>query len=126
MFKQVLISDLTKNYLCSNTIPCIGVRATVPEYKRRSKNHLKMILTLLVKAFAKKYKDYKFVLAMSGGIDSEVTAQTFYQLKHSISSALIQRLFDGINDHDIVFAIKYCKERNIPFKDCRICLMINC
>ena len=28
--------------------------------------------------FAKKYSDYNFVLALSGGIDSEVTAESFY------------------------------------------------
>ena len=72
--------DLTKLiYALSDTLS-IGVRATVPEYKRRSKS-FHSDLTLLVKAFAKKYKDYNFILAMSGGIDSEVTAETFYQLR---------------------------------------------
>ena len=104
----------TKNYLCANTIPCLSVRATVPLYKRRSKN-FKDDLVALAKAFAKKYPNYKYVLALSGGIDSEVTAEAFYELGIPYR-AVIQRLFGGINDHDTIFAIKYCQERNIPFK----------
>ena len=103
----------SKNYLCSSHIPCIGVRTTVPVYKRRGKN-FKNDLTHLVKAFAEKYKDYKFVITMSGGIDSEVTADTFYQLKIPFR-VLIQRLFKGANDYDIIFAVKYCQRRNIPY-----------
>ena len=100
-----------EGYLCNNTIPSIGVRVTVPEYKRRSSS-FKHALTLLVKAFAEKYKDYKFVLALSGGIDSEVTAEAFYELNIPFRG-LSQALFDVMNVHDIVYAAKYCKERNI-------------
>ena len=99
------------SYLCSSMLPSIGVRCTVPEYKRRSKS-FHNDLTHLVKAFAEKYKGYRFVLALSGGIDSEVTAEAFYQLGipfHAIS----QRLFEGANNYDIVYAAKYCRERNI-------------
>lgn len=103
-----------KSYLCSSLIPSIGVRATVPEYKRRSKS-FHSDLTLLVKAFANKYKDYNFILAMSGGIDSEVTAETFYQLKIPFQ-CISQKLFDGTNNHDIVYAAKYCKDRNLSHK----------
>ena len=46
------------NYLCSSLIPCIGVRATVPVYKRRGKK-FKNDLVHLVKAFAQKYDGYK-------------------------------------------------------------------
>lgn len=101
-------------YLCSTLIPCIGVRATVPIYKKRGKS-FKNDLARLVKAFAEKYKAYNFVVSLSGGIDSEVTAETFYQLRIPFR-VLIQRLFKGANDHDIIFAVKYCKDRNIPFK----------
>ena len=103
-----------RKYLCSSLIPCIGVRATVPVYKKRGKS-FKNDLTRLVKAFAEKYKHYNFVVSMSGGINSEVTAETFYQLRIPFR-VLIQRLFKGANDHDIIFAVKYCKDRNIPFK----------
>lgn len=102
------------NYLCSSLVPCIGVRATVPIYKKRSKS-FKNDLTNLVKAFVQKYPNYNYVLALSGGIDSEVTAETFYELGIPFR-AVIQRLFKGANDHDIVYAAKYCQERNIQFK----------
>ena len=102
------------NYLCSSLIPCMGVRATVPVYKRRSKS-FHADLTTLVKAFAQKYPNYQYVISLSGGIDSEVTAETFYQCKIPFR-AVIQRLFKGANDHDIIFAVKFCQQRNIPFK----------
>ena len=51
---------------------------------------------------------------MSGGIDSEV-AETFYRLNIPFR-VLIQRLFEGANDYDIMYAVKYCKERSIPIK----------
>ena len=108
----------TQNYLCSSLIPSIGVRCTVPKYKRRSKS-IHNDLTNLVKAFVQKYpfesEANNYVLALSGGIDSEITAETFYQLGVPFK-AVIQRLFKGSNDHDIIFAVKYCQERNIPFK----------
>lgn len=103
-----------KNYLCSSLIPCIGVRATAPIYKRRSKS-FKEDLFKLAKAFSQKHSSYQYVITMSGGIDSEVTAETFYKLGIPFR-VLIQRLFKGANDHDIIFAVKYCKDRNIPFK----------
>lgn len=102
------------NYLCSSLIPCIGVRATVPVYKRRGKR-FKNDLVHLVKAFAQKYDGYKYVISMSGGIDSEVTAEVFYELGIPFR-VLIQRLFKGANDYDIIFAVKYCQDRKIPFK----------
>ena len=98
-------------YLCNSLIPSLGVRVSVPMYKRRSSS-FKNDLSLLVKAFAEKYKDYKFVLALSGGIDSEVTAEAFYEQKIPFR-AITQKLFDIMNIHDIIYAAKYCKERNI-------------
>lgn len=99
------------DYLCANSIPSLGVRVTVPEYHRRGQS-FHTDLTKLVQLFAKKYHDHQFVLALSGGIDSEVTAETFYELGIPFR-AVTQRLFEGTNDHDIVFAMKYCKDRNI-------------
>ena len=52
---------------------------------------------------------------MSGGIDSEVTAETFFQCGIPFR-VIIQRLFKGANDHDIIFAVKYCQQRNIEFQ----------
>lgn len=102
------------NYLCSSTIPSIGVRATPNPYKRRSSSFRNDLIGL-VKAFAARYPDYEFVLALSGGIDSEVTAEAFYELNIPFR-AVIQRLFKGANDYDIIFAVKYCQDRKIPFK----------
>jgi hypothetical protein len=102
-------------FISSQTIPSIGVRATVPVYNRRGTS-FHNDLTILVKEFAKKYNyKYRFVLALSGGIDSEVTAETFYQLGIPFR-AVSQQLFDGTNNHDIVCAVKYCKDRNITHK----------
>ena len=100
-----------KGYKCSNIVPSIGAKVTVPEYRKRSRS-FKNDLANLTKAFAEKYKDYKFVLALSGGIDSEVTAETFYELGIPFRG-ISQKLFDVMNIHDIVYAAKYCKERNI-------------
>mgnify|MGYP003386811810 FL=1 len=99
------------NYICSSLIPSFGVRATVPEYKKRSKS-FKNDLNKLVKLFAKKYADHHFVLALSGGIDSEVTAEAFYTQGIPFR-AVSQRLFEGTNNHDIMYAEKYCKHKNI-------------
>ena len=102
------------NYLCSSLVPCIGVKATPPMYKRRGKS-FKADLMALVKAFAIKYPTHQYVLALSGGIDSEVTAEAFYEQGIPFR-AVIQRLFKGANDYDIIFAVKYCQQRGIPYK----------
>ena len=52
---------------------------------------------------------------MSGGIDSEVTAETFYHLGIRFR-VLILSLFGGMNQGDIVWAVKWCKDRDIPYK----------
>ena len=101
-------------YIGNSTVPSIGVRVTVPEYKQRGTSFHKDLCSL-VKAFAKKWKDYKFVLALSGGIDSEVTAEAFYTQGIPFT-AVSQRLFEGMNDYDIVYAAKYCRDRSIDHK----------
>jgi hypothetical protein len=101
-------------YICSPHIPSLGARATIPIPKRRSRS-FKHDLTGLVKAFHQKHSKYEYVISMSGGIDSEVTAETFYQCGIPFR-VLIQRLFKGANDHDIIFAVKYCQHRDIPYK----------
>lgn len=89
-----------------------GVRATVPEYVTRSSS-LKKDMRDLATAFHKTHNG-KYVITMSGGIDSELVAETFYQLGIKFR-VLIQRVFKGINDADIMYAIKYCKDRQIPY-----------
>jgi len=100
-------------YQCSDVLSSMGCRATVPEYKRRGES-FKQDLDKLVSMFAKKYSDYNFVLALSGGIDSEVTAESFYTQGIPFR-AVSQRLFEGVNDYDIGYAAKYCKERFIDY-----------
>lgn len=94
-------------------IPSLFVRTTVDKYIT-SRNSIKTDLVALSKAFAQEHSDESFVLALSGGIDSEVTAETFYQLGIPFK-ALILRLFNGINDHDIMYAVKYCRNRGIQY-----------
>jgi len=100
-------------YCATSQIPSLGVRVTVPEYRRRSSS-FKNDLSKLVKLFAEKYKDYKFVLALSGGIDSEVTAEMFYELGIPFRGVSLS-LFEGANNYDIVFAAKFCSDRDIPY-----------
>ena len=90
-----------------------GVNVTIPEYKRRSSSLLNDMKNLVTR-FHKIYKG-EYVITMSGGIDSELVAETFYQLNIPFK-VLIQRLFKGANDYDIMYAVKYCKERSIPYK----------
>jgi hypothetical protein len=100
-------------YQCSDVLSSMGCRVTTPEYKRRGES-FKQDLDKLVSMFAKKYSDYEFVLALSGGIDSEVTAESFYTQGIPFR-AVSQRLFEGINDYDIGYAAKYCKDRFIDY-----------
>ena len=104
----------TKNYYCHNKIPSLGSYISVPPYKNHGKS-IRDDYFSLVQDFANKYKDYKFVLGMSGGIDSEVCAETFYQLNIPFR-VLSLRLFKGQNDFDLVYAAKYCKDRKINQK----------
>ena len=103
-----------KGYLCSTKLPVLGCRVTCPEYRSRSASFYND-LTGLVSKFAHTYSSYKFTLALSGGIDSEATAEAFYQLGIPFT-AITLRLFGGQNDFDIVYAAKYCKDRNIEHK----------
>ena len=80
-------------YLCSSLIPCLGVRATVPLYKRRG-NSFHRDLTALVKAFAQKHYNFNYVISLSGVIDSEVTAENFYQCGipfRAVTQKIVQR-----------------------------------
>tara|TARA_A100001015_G_C14962995_1_gene701738 strand:- start:182 stop:1114 length:933 start_codon:yes stop_codon:yes gene_type:complete len=89
-----------------------GAIVSVPEYSRRGSN-LFVDMKKLVSKFHQTHKG-EYVITMSGGIDSELVAETFYQLNIPFR-VLIQRLFKGANDYDIMYAIKYCKQRSIPY-----------
>ncbi len=111
----------TKNYMRPRIgywgdeyVSTLGSRVTCPPYTKFSKS-IKEDLTFLATKFAEKYANYKFTLALSGGIDGEVTAETFYQLGIPFD-VISLRLFDGLNDFDIIYAARYCKDRNIPYR----------
>jgi len=101
------------SYFCHELVPSLGVKVLDPPYKKC--DDFKKDYTWLVRAFKRRYPNKRFVLALSGGIDSEVCAETFYQLDIPFR-AISLRLFDGANDFDIAFAARYCKTRNIDYK----------
>jgi hypothetical protein len=58
------------------------------------------------------YANYKnLYVAMSGGIDSEFVAQTFYNLKIPFTPIIFK--VSDLNELDIWWAFKWCKEHNI-------------
>jgi hypothetical protein len=83
----------------------------IPKYKT-CKATIREDLFDLVERFAKLYENYKFYIALSGGIDSEITAETFYQLGVPFEAVTLS-LFNGANAFDIEYAKQYCKERAI-------------
>lgn len=89
------------------------VTVSVPEYKHRSSKFRYDLSSLALKFHFHHRGDY--VITMSGGIDSEVTAETFYHLGIRFR-VLILSLFDGMNQGDIIWAVKWCKDRDIPYK----------
>lgn len=99
------------NTLHNRDLIFYGVHAIGKPYYRHGSS-IASDYTYLVKEFAKKYYNNKFVLGLSGGIDSEFCAEIFYKL--NIPFRVISlRLFDGLNNFDINYAIDYCKKRNI-------------
>lgn len=51
---------------------------------------------------------------MSGGLDSEIVARSFYEAKVPFT-AVIGRYNNNKNDHDISYAIKFCKAFDVPY-----------
>jgi len=99
-------------YQTSQPCPSIGVRCTTPVYYRRSKSFYND-LKILVEQFHKRYGDtHRYVLTLSGGIDSEVTAEMFYQLGIPFRT-ISQRLLGGINDHDLKYVYTWLKDKQI-------------
>ena len=104
-----------KGYKGNEFIPSIGAKITTDIYSKRGIT-FKKDLEALVESFDKLYsKKYNIYLALSGGIDSEITAEAFYRAGIKFTG-LSLRLLDGINDFDIIYAVKYCKDRNIPHR----------
>jgi hypothetical protein len=102
------------NYCLINQFPSLFVQALGSPYRNHGES-IKTDLTSLAKQFADTFPTDKYVLALSGGIDSEITAETFYQLGIPFT-AISLRLLGGINDYDIMYAVKFCKDRHIPHR----------
>lgn len=90
-----------------------NVRVTVPEYKKRSSRFRHDLSSLALKFHLHHRGNY--VITMSGGIDSEVTAETFYNLGIPFRVVILS-LFEGMNRGDIIWAVKWCKDRDITYK----------
>jgi len=100
-----------KGYKGSQLVPSIGARVTCDIYSKRGAS-FKSDLENLVKSFGELYKNRNIYMTLSGGIDSEITAEAFYRAGIKFTG-LSLRLLNGINDYDIIYAVKYCKDRNI-------------
>ena len=61
------------------------------------------------------YPNEKFSIFFSGGVDSEVLAQSFL-LAGVPFVADILRFKDGYNDHDIKYAIDFCEYYNVQYR----------
>jgi hypothetical protein len=83
----------------------------VPRYKNYGPT-IRHDLFTLVEKFAERYRKYNFYIALSGGIDSEITAETFYQLGIPFEAVTL-RLFNGRNDYDLLYVEEFCKNRSI-------------
>jgi hypothetical protein len=59
--------------------------------------------------------DRPLILCYSGGIDSEVIAKTFVADNIKFT-ALSMRHSSGTNDHDICWAVEFCKKHNVEHK----------
>ena len=62
--------------------------------------------------FHKKYQDKKMILCMSGGLDSEVMAESFLRADVPFSAS-IWKYKNNLNMYDIKHAIKFCKTNKI-------------
>jgi hypothetical protein len=93
--------------------PYKDARVIVPKYKKSGAN-IKEDMFKLAKKFAKDHESKKFYIAMSGGIDSELVADTFVQLNIPFT-AITLNLFDQ-NYNDTSYAKVYCRSMNIEHK----------
>lgn len=83
----------------------------IPRYRRYGPS-IRHDLFTLAKQFAERYRKYNFYIALSGGIDSEITAETFYQLGIPFEAVTL-RLFGGKNDYELLYVNEFCKNRSI-------------
>ena len=60
-----------------------------------------------------KIKTTNLYTTNTSGVDSEITTDcNLLQPRHSFR-AISQSLFEGTNKHDVMYAVKYCKDRDI-------------
>lgn len=52
---------------------------------------------------------------MSGGIDSEVVAQSFYLAEIPFNVAIC-RYRGGLNEHDYIYAVQFCEKYGVPYQ----------
>lgn len=92
-----------------------GVEVNCPKYKNKGPSIKDDLFTLSQKFYDLYKKDYKLVVTLSGGIDSEITAETLYQLNIPFRVISLS-LFGGKNYFDLLFVKKFCKDRKIDCK----------
>lgn len=61
-----------------------------------------------------KTTDKDIYICMSGGVDSEIVAETFKKLGIPFT-ALITRFNAELNAHDIVYSHRWCEANNVPY-----------
>jgi hypothetical protein len=93
--------------------PFSSAKVTCPRYKRYGVS-IRHDLFSLAREFADTYRHHNFFIAMSGGIDSEITAETFYQLGIPFE-AISLSLFDAQNAFDLIYVKQFCKDRSINY-----------
>jgi hypothetical protein len=90
------------------------VEAICDKFKYHSYN-IKADYKRLVRRFDHTFAGYKPVISLSGGIDSEVCAETFYNLNIPFSCVTLS-LFGDKNAIDLNRARTYCADRKIQHK----------
>lgn len=93
--------------------PYSHAKVTCPKYRKYGPT-IRHDLFSLVEKFAETYSRYSFYIAMSGGIDSEITAETFFQLGIPFE-AISLSLFDAQNAHDLIYVKHFCSTRKINY-----------
>ena len=93
--------------------PYNSARVTCPRYKSYGPS-IRYDLFELAQKFADLYRRKSFYIAMSGGIDSEITAETFHQLGIPFEVVSLS-LFGGKNFYDLLYVKQYCEARSINY-----------
>ena len=87
------------------SFPYETAKVSCPRYKRYGPT-IRHDLFTLVEKFVEKYPNHNYYIAMSGGIDSEITAETFFQLGVPFE-AISLSLFDAKNAFDLINSLLF-------------------